>query len=1180
MTPPTADRPPGGAPLVFERLSVRRMPGFEEGGFTLEDLSSGINVVHGPNASGKTTTGRAIRRLLWPAQERAPGDAEASLAAVLDLGGERWEIDLDRDRVRVRRDGEPSSPPPLPPADSADRYSLALHELLQPQVRGEELAAAVAREAAGGYDVEAARQALGARPGPRTQLKARREYEAALARAREVEDEQQRTAAEAESLARLEAEVAGAREARARLGRLEAALERLRCRERLARAREALAAFPPAMERLTGEEAARRAELLDRLESARTKRQEALAAREEERRRLDAAGLPEGGVPDGVLDELGERRERLARLEQDAAQHERELAEARSRRETARRELGEEADDDRLAELRPGDWRAVLELVRRGDALRAEGLELDALAAWIGDPAPLPEIDRRLERLTEEARVLRGWLREPRRAWGRRAPALVAALVLAAVAATGGLIVHPGVWSLAAVALAVVLWSWADVRREAGRRDFLEDEHRRVVGAEPLPWTREPVERRLEEVEERTGAARAERQRAERQGELDSRRRRLEEAEEALAAERRSLAGGLGLAPGDRDLSPAALAPVVHSLQRWREAQDRVEAGEAALEEAGRRHRRELEAVRSTLVPFHRPEGEEAGETTLASRVTDAASVRGAVEELCRRGDAHREATSSLRRLAGDLQRAEEEMERAAAACRELFERLHLEDGDDAGLTRLLDQREYYRTAAHAVRDAETALRLAEEKLDADDELRTWDRAELEAEREEVAERSGRLEELAAELGRVRGEVERVKRHHDLEDALAEVAAKEEELRAERERDADAVVAWVLADWVRERTRGVQRPAVMARAAALFARISGGAFRLLDPVGDPPTLRAEDSRTGATRDLAELSAGRRLQLLVAVRMGFVEEQERGVRVPLVLDETLANSDDASAAALIESVLELAREGRQVFYFTAQADEVSKWRSALEEADALPWREVDLAAVRRLEEERRAPRRTWRPRRPEIPEPEGLDREAYGEELRVPGLDPREEPGAVHLWHLVEEVDALHGLLAHGIERWGELETLLEDAGVDPFGGGEEGGRLRARATARARCLGVLFRGWRIGRGRPVDRGALAASGAVTDRFLDEVSDLAESVGGDASALLAGLEGGEVKGFRKDKLEELAGFLRDEGYLDERPVAGADELREMAVTRLAAELERGDLAVEAIDELLGRLPDLD
>lgn len=1161
---PPGVRPPASRRLAFERLAVRRMPGFEEGGFVLDGLSPGVNVIHGPNASGKTTAGRAVRLLLWPRS----GEGDASLAAVVDLAGERWEIDLDRDRVRYRRDGAPAEPPALPAADAADRYSLALHELLRPEAQGEDLAAAVAREAAGGYDLEAAREAVDARPKPRNPRKPRAEYEAAVAKVKEEETEQRRIAEEAGDLARLEAELADARKAAARLERVQDALNWVRCRERLARAEEELAGFPAAMERLTGDEAKRLADERERLASAREDRQRVDTDLAKEERRLAEAALPEAGLPPGLLAELGERRERLVALELEMAQRQRGLAEAARRRTEASLELGDDAGDDRLAELRPGDWREVLDLARRSDALRSERLELDALADWIGEARPTLDLERRLDGLGAEARVLRDWLRAPAAGWRSRLPALAAAVALAVLAAAGGFLVHPGLWGLAAVSFLVVLWCWLDVGREARAREGLEAQHRSLPGTEPLPWRRGAVAGRLTELEEAMVAVRGERRRAERRGELDSRAERLKNQDEELEADRRSLVARVGLAPRAEHRGAAPLASLVHSLGRWREANEAMAAGEAAIEEARRQHDRELATLRERLGAY--------GE---AREVVDGASARGAVEALERRSQAHRQATEALERLTADGARADEEIARATGSTRELFARLELEDGDDSALATLLEGLESYEAAVDACRDARTELRLADGKLPAEDELREWGEAALEAERDELEAEAGRLEELVDRLARLRERVAQAKRKQDLEEALARRSETEDALRAEREREADAVTAWVLADWVRERTRGVQSPAVMARAKALFARITGGSFRLLDPVGDPPEFRAEDTRAGATRDLGELSAGRRIQLLVAVRMGFVEEQERGVRVPLVMDETLANSDDASAAALIEAVLELAREGRQVFYLTAQDDEVTKWRAALEAStDGPEWRELDLGAIRQMEAERRVPRRPWRPRLREVPAPGTLGREEYASRLGVPGLDPRGEPGAVHLWHLVEETEPLHELLARGVESWGELEALAADAGSDLLGGGPEGERRRARAAARARCVETLFRAWRKGRGRPVDRVILADSGAVTDRFLDEVSDLAERVEGDPAALLAGLERGEVKGFRSDKTEQLAGYLRDEGYLDDREVLGRAELRELAVTELAAEIEAGDLTLDAIDELLAQMPD--
>jgi hypothetical protein len=1188
-SPPEAPEPEGprSVRLAFERIAVLRMPGFEEGGFALDDLAHGVNVVHGPNASGKSTTARAIRRLLWPRLS-----SEGAAAATLRLGGERWEIEVDRDRVRHRRNGAPSDPPPLPPADAADRYSLALHDLLQADVRGDDLATAVAREAAGGYDVEAAREAAGARPKasrPRSLFDA---YQAADAEARRVEDEQRRIAREAEELAPWEAELTEAREAEARVARLDAALEHARCRARLEEAERVLAGFPEAAGRLRGDENERLAEQRRRLEEARADHERLSTEAAAARRCLEESGLPEGGLDrlhGGLLTGLTERCRRVAQLEREIEGRERDLAGARRRREDARREVAEVADladragtgggepdvDDRLRALAPADWRPVLELARRADELAADRAELDGLDAWSRHDSlglDKEEVDRRLAAAGAETRLLHDWLREGGGGWRARLPALAAAVAQVALAVWGGLLgipAAPWLWALAGVAAALVAWCWLDVSRDAGYRHRLETDHRRHDPSGSFHFRRDEVARRLADLESEVAGLRLERERLRSRAGLAERRKRFDHAAASLEEQRTAVLELLGLAPAVEAGEPAPLALLAQALGRWRQADGEVRGAEQALAEGRRQLDRELAAIREGLEPFG------------AEPPADAPAAQGAIEALKERVGLHRDATDRLARLDGedgDLVRAAREAERAEQAIRDLFAGLELDHGDAAGLRRLLERLDDYREARECVDRAAAELRLAAGRLaEAPEEdgpaLSERSEAELAAERAEAAAVAERKDALLDRIARLKGEIERLRHQHGLEKAQAERRSAADALRTHREAETRAVVAWELADWVRERATRLQRPAVLGRAAALFARITGGAFRLLDPVGDPPLFRAADSRTGRTRELDELSGGRRLQLLVAARMGFVEEQERGVRVPLVLDETLANSDDESAAALIEAITEIAREGRQVFYLTAQADEVAKWEAALGKADGVEWRTHDLAAVRRGEEASRAPRGDWRPRERSVPAPEGADRASYAERLGVPGIDPRRAVGEVHVWHLVEEVTVLHGLLARGIERWGELETLLRD------GGGEVvGGSVRARIEARARCCRVLIEGWSTGRGRPIDRQVIQESGAVSERFLDEVCDLAASLAGSADALLEALEEGRVSGFRSQKTAELAVYLAETGHRDEREVLDAAGLRERALSEMAAQVAAGELTVDAVDELLAQLAD--
>ena len=76
------------ASASFRSIEIRRMPGFQRGELALPDLCAGINVIYGPNASGKTTLCRAIHRLLRPAD---PGGGDVSLRASLQLDGAGFE---------------------------------------------------------------------------------------------------------------------------------------------------------------------------------------------------------------------------------------------------------------------------------------------------------------------------------------------------------------------------------------------------------------------------------------------------------------------------------------------------------------------------------------------------------------------------------------------------------------------------------------------------------------------------------------------------------------------------------------------------------------------------------------------------------------------------------------------------------------------------------------------------------------------------------------------------------------------------------------------------------------------------------------------------------------------------------------------------------------------------------
>ena len=81
--------------LSFRKIEIRRMPGFPSGGFEVDGLCRGVNVIYGPNASGKTTLSRAIQKLLRPTDQ--PHE-QRSIRASLELHGDSYTLDCDLGR--------------------------------------------------------------------------------------------------------------------------------------------------------------------------------------------------------------------------------------------------------------------------------------------------------------------------------------------------------------------------------------------------------------------------------------------------------------------------------------------------------------------------------------------------------------------------------------------------------------------------------------------------------------------------------------------------------------------------------------------------------------------------------------------------------------------------------------------------------------------------------------------------------------------------------------------------------------------------------------------------------------------------------------------------------------------------------------------------------------------------
>ncbi|MBI2874044.1 MAG: hypothetical protein HYY09_03060 [Firmicutes bacterium] len=961
----------------------------------------------------------------------------------------------------------------------------------------------------------------------------------------------------------------------------------------------------------------------------------AVKSREEERNRLGEAA-DEGRLGQVDTEAVDELLEYAAGAETIAARQEAVAA--------FRRLLGEPRSTADPERLRQGEW---------------------FLTRWLREPG-----DGAGARAGASGGVGAG---SSRGAAGARVPQFLAGLA-GGLTALAGLIlavtVHPAYFALILAGIMVFIGARPRRVRDDGRRASCQADFQKLGLAGPEAWTEEGVEKRMEELRAEIAQAGLEEIKNQRRRELEDELRGIQDDEEQLEILRTSLVERFGIPGTTEPGKPVKKLWLAQRIAAWQDAA-REAAAEATRRDALReQHARRLGGIAEILNPilqfqtFGGGGGSEdatatgaagAGEATGAgeaigagalvgtaevvgagavlgaaagaavgiSVIARAADLTGIIEALDQRDKQWQEGKRREQAARDGIRRARQEAAEAGEDRRRLFEHLGFPDTGTEDEIRLRDWcrrfgefKECRDRLIRAQGNREAQEKALRNRPDFDPGLLERSLAELEMETDELDKRAGRMIGLSEEIAGIKARIDQAKKESHLEAALAECERAQAGLERLLEKDCLAALGGLIADTIAEATRDCDLPAVFQRGREIFAAVTGGRYRLEMDRGEQPAFRAVETATGEGRALDELSSASRIQLLLSVRMAFIESQESGVRLPLLFDEVLANSDDERAGAIVEAAVAMAREGRQVFYFTAQADEVARWRRVLEaqggdgtgeemEAGAeagegVEWRIIDLAEIRRLQRAEARPlaevavdAKMEAKGRPslKVPAPGDASYAEYARILGVPGIDPRiDEVEGVHLWHLLDDTEVLYELLSLGIQTWGQFQALQSCGGIKAWAGGRDTRVPRGtpgdyrlgmdlleeaytQASTAARALEAAIKAWRIGRGRPVDRAVLLQSGLISETFLSRVAALVEKYGGDACEILAALELGELKGFRRQTLEGLREYLEEQGYLDPRVPLDEDGLRTSFLAEVASDLTQGRISPQHLERLL-------
>lgn len=1146
--------------IILDRVGIRRMPGFRRVGvgFSVDDLAPGINIIHGPNGSGKTTTAQAIVLLLWPDLTR---DKAASLEGDFRYAGKRWRVDADSGRVTSECDGEKSDLLPVPPAEFRESYSLALHELIRAD--NASFAEAIARESAGGYSIESAADLLGYRSvvsrlsRESRELKLRKQaLESAQKNQRQLNDKELELADKCTQRDRASAAAARAEMLRHAVARLDAEDE--------ARARDAeLSSFPDVMKELTGNELETLKALSD--EAANLAYQIESFNREIEQGRAEArdCGLPDDGVPCEEIEKTRDLIQKLKALEDRKVSAQQNAVGAERKKKDEQEALGRQVDSEKLLSIDLDGIGLLHEFVENAQNTHAHIKACEAVREWL-TPSER-QSDQDIENLKAGRRLLLRWYRDSG-AHGQYETAnrakvigILAGTCLGLISIVLCFLLSWGWLVLLLPAVALAFWGAVPPvisnSAEVHRREFL------LTGIDqPQRWTPQDVQKHIDTLDRMVAEVELQEERNKLwHDRYESEQKKLEQQSEDLDKRRLELASELGMSP---DTGEAKLAWLVQTLRRWKSAAGDLAAVCSELKLIAEQSEELLSDINAGL------------QRCGCESVTNVSEAVGCLSALERKNGEYLRACESVKALEGRLADAEGRLSGIHEKRRSLFASLELDDGDEPGLHALCRKQEDYLRALRHHDEAGTVLRLAERKLA---EHSVFEKGVLELTRVEIEGMLHEEELGAAEYERLNTEIietgtelEMARKSHDVEHALSALEEILGRISNKREGDRKSVIGQLLVDCLDKHRREAQMPVVFERARDLFSNITRGGYRLEMAESGSSAFRAFDTVQNEVRKLDELSSGTRIQLLLAVRLAFMESRETGVKPPLVIDEALANSDDPRADTIIRAIIEICKTGRQVFYFTAQTDEVAKWTGALKEQDAVPYRVVDLAEVRELAERSiEIPKVSLEVKR--IPLPGEMTRNQYGEVLGVPPVDPRRNVQSVHIWHLFDDNAVVYNLLASGVSRWGQVPQFIDHGGGELF---ENAQQQLAKATAMARAISIMCVTWKVGRGRPVDSVALAESGAVSSTFMDGMCELVESVHGDAGSLVAALGDHRLPRFRDQNKDKLIEYLEREGYLDAAEVVSPDEIRRRVMAAMSQEIARGIITRGDIDCMLG------
>lgn len=552
----------------------------------------------------------------------------------------------------------------------------------------------------------------------------------------------------------------------------------------------------------------------------------------------------------------------------------------------------------------------------------------------------------------------------------------------------------------------------------------------------------------------------------------------------------------------DPALEGAQFFHFAEHLQQWVLSCAREAEAEATLDDAKLSYAKAFEALQKICEATTEDLVELKNEAAiLVSSITDA---RRYYEQLIKERDA--------------CKRAEKQFKDICESRQAFYTRLHLSLGDIHTLKRLAPQVAEYTALATQVQIDKASL----ERYSAIviQEASSHERSPLQIKLEAIKANLENLDIEKKKLWDMEKTYEDLCSDTELEEAELNLEKAAELLDALRHEEVSKRMVHLLYEQVKEQSERIYQPQVLSRASQWFKRITKNRYTL--SVGDVGFL-AQDTVMMRSYSLDELSSGSRIQLLFSLRMAFIEllESNEHYRFPLFFDELMANSDDERSLAIAEAIAEISRE-RQVFYCTAQADEVGKLQQVVGEQVSI----VNLIDRKRNYQESIHPFEPVAVEREELPQ-FCEDYNVYAQHCKVAKPLLWEPLGILSPWYLCTSSSELAALLKRGFSTCGQAKEVSD------------------LYQKRLSLLGSAQKLARKGRPRVVTKADLEDDELKVNRNAGYYASLltfledGDKTGND---ILEAIQNKELKAIRETTREVLSSFLVSRGFAsDEYPL---------------------------------------